>query len=80
MKAGETGLEGPPVLRPGEVSEKKLYNTNIEDNAWCLERIIFKMYHTSIAGLRCKFGGHLPISSKKCPIPIQVVLGGSYAF
>ena len=34
----------------------------------------------SIAGLRCEFGGHLPISSKKCPRPIQVVLGGSYAF
>ena len=47
MKAGETGLEGPPVLRPGEVSEKKLYNTNIEDNAWCLEHIIFKMYQYS---------------------------------
>ena len=36
--------------------------------------------HPSIAGLRCEFGGHLPISSKKCPRPIQVVLGGSYAF
>ena len=34
----------------------------------------------TIAGLRCEFGGHLPISSKKCPRPIQVVLGGSYAF
>ena len=51
MKAGETGLEGPPVFRPGEVSEKKLYNgynTNIEDNAWCLEHIIFKMYQYNV--------------------------------
>ena len=48
MKARETGLEGPPVLRPGEVSEKKLYNTNIEDNAWCLEHIIFKMYQYNV--------------------------------
>ena len=48
MKAGETGLEGPPVFRPGEVSEKKLYNTNIEDDAWCLEHIIFKMYQYNV--------------------------------
>ena len=39
-----------------------------------------KKHELSIAGLRCEFGGHLPISSKKCPRPIQVVLGGSYAF
>ena len=49
-------------------------NENIPDLPFTCKLI------TSIAGLRCEFGGHLPISSKKSPRPIQVVLGGSYAF
>ena len=51
-----------------------------EMNSYCDQSISDDVSYTSIAGLRCEFGGHLPISSKKCPRPIQVVLGGSYAF